>query len=125
MATRTATIHGRKVTVTIHEDDNMAHRKRGIYAIYDNVTKDVYGGLFLAANDNVAMRFMLDELRAQTNAAFQLLHQHPDDFSLIKIADLDVDATVTADRREIITGTHVMGTINNTPTKGGEHGSRR
>lgn len=65
--------------------------KRGIYAIRDNASNSIgHQYLYLFATLAVAMRFFDDSMRAPNS----ILAQHPADFDLIQIGDIDEDGTI-------------------------------
>lgn len=82
-----------------------------IYAIKDRVAQEIVGNamyqLFTFRTDQQATRYFADAIHDDKS----MLNKHPDDYELIKIADIDDDGNITAEHGPsvVITGTILMG----------------
>lgn len=70
---------------------------RQIYAIYDNVSQDIIGGLHLHPHQAPAIR-MFSDVATMPNSQIAL---HPADFDLVLLGTLNDDCSITADRKKI------------------------
>ncbi|WNK12584.1 MAG: nonstructural protein [Microvirus sp.] len=66
---------------------------KNLYAVRDTVANNIVGGIIMEALDAPAIRAFYDALRAPGN----LLSEHPADFVLVQLGNID---TATGDLRE-------------------------
>lgn len=78
-----------------------------IYAVYDTVTQDLAGGLFLYKHPAAAIRSFRDGLTDKQSA----LSRHPADFELHCLGHLDENSNIHGDHSVIITGATLMNAI--------------
>lgn len=62
----------------------------GVYAVYDRVAQTILGGLHLHRHPASAVRMFSDVATAEGN----MVHNHPADFDLVQLGNLDDDHTI-------------------------------
>lgn len=78
----------------------MTPHTRHIYAVYDNVAESIIGGLQLHYHDAPAIR-MYSDIANMPNSTIGM---HPQDYDLLDLGTLNDNATVTPERRTVLTG---------------------
>lgn len=78
----------------------MTSHIRHIYALYDNVAQAIVGGLILHYHDAPAIRNYSDI----ANIPGSTVGEHPGDYDLLDLGTLNEDATITAEKRTVLTG---------------------
>lgn len=78
----------------------MAHKKQGIYAIYDTVAEDIAGPLIVAAAEAAVMRIYSDATASKNG----LISSHIRDFDLIRLGYLGLDLRIENNYAVIMTG---------------------
>lgn len=73
---------------------------RNIYAIYDNVAKDIIGGLFMAKHHQLAIRLYSDTAANPEG----IIAKHPTDFDLLMVGILDTELNLNSRYEIIMTG---------------------
>lgn len=66
---------------------------KGIYGVYDLVSGDLVGPLWLFPSDRPAERMLSDLVRAPDS----MVSQHPDDFCLVKVGSIDLETLQVID----------------------------
>lgn len=78
--------------------------KKRIYAVYDRITQDTVGPLWLHAHDAAAIRMFSDVAQLPNSQ----IAAHPADFVLVKLGEMEITETgypsVNAQTETIITG---------------------
>lgn len=75
-----------------------------IYAVYDNVSGSIIGGLIMESSDAPAIRAFYDALDPKNNS---ILSQHPEDYVLKELGNIDDQGNINGNMttRTVTTGT--------------------
>ena len=63
---------------------------KSLYIVHDTVAQTCIGGIIQEQHDNSAARAFYDALKSKDS----ILSQHPDDFRLLRIGEIDDDGNV-------------------------------
>lgn len=84
---------------------------RKIYCVYDKKAQELLGGLVMFRNDAPAVRYFTDGVSTEGS----IVHQHPEDFELLCVAEISSDGRCTAypDPVVVVTGAAVRDMLAN------------
>lgn len=76
---------------------------RLIYAVYDNISASIIGGLIMETTDAPAIRAFHDALHPKNNS---ILSQHPEDYVLKELGNIDDQGNIVGNMatRTVATG---------------------
>lgn len=83
---------------------------RKLYAVIDNVTDQLTGGIQLHVNEQAAIRSFMQVAMAKGN----LINSNPRDFDLWSLGSLSVDHRLTPDKQMVLSGTQIATAIGET-----------
>lgn len=83
----------------------------GVYAVIDNITKEILGGLHLHKHEAAAIRFFTDVATLPNS----MIAQHPNDYALWRLGYITLEQTLEAHHELIITGGTLAATQPQTP----------
>lgn len=83
--------------------------KKNLYAIYDDVSEDVIGGLMLETHDAPVIR-MFHDAAHQEGSKIQL---HLADLKLVRLGTINEELTITPDVEIVITGKKILADLAN------------